>query len=256
MNKKDVADHMSDFLKENGFKRKGNRFFKLEECCLIIIIFEPYSSIRPGFFVYPLYFPFPFAGLFFGSHLCYYKDRSFRDLDRESTEAEFEDWISKLKNILSNDIFLHLEEINSFSKLSKFLDKGYSFVKRYWSVTVKDYYVLRSYTDFIMERKDDMKNDIDMGIYWINKWGLYDNIATEWKNKLEILNEKFDRPPNEKKIFIDGIVENTLFECLGKNWKSLTGNSSIFTVDFSDYKETSVFKRCFKWLIKKPKTRY
>ena len=234
MNKKDVANHMSDFLKENGFKKKGNRFFKLEGCCLFAINFEPCSSIRPGFFIYPLYYPFDIASLSFGNHLCYYKNRNFCDLNRESSEFEFEAWISKLKNILSNDVFVHLEKINSLPKLSKFLDTGYYDVKRYWSVSIKDYYMLRSYTDFIMGRKDEMKKDIEMGIYWINKFGTHEHIKSKWENQLEILNDKFDTPSNEKTIFVDSIVENTLSVCLGKNWKSLIGNSSIFTVDFSN----------------------
>ena len=234
MNKKDVAKHMSDFLKENGFKRKGNYFFKIEGCCIFTIIFEPCSSIRPGFFIYPLYYPFAFNSLSFGNHLCYYKDRKFHDLDRESSEFEFENWISKLKNILSNDVFVHFEEINSFSKLSDFLDKGYDYVKRYWFVSVDDYYILRSYTDFIMGRKDRMEKDIERGIYWINDFNMHEHIKAEWKSKLEILNDKFDRTPVEKKIFIDNIVENTLSACLGENWQSLTDSSSIFTIDFSN----------------------
>jgi hypothetical protein len=85
-----------------------------------------------------------------------------------------------------------------------------------------------------MGRKDIMEKDIAWGIYWINDFNMHEHIKAEWKSKLEILNDKFDRTPDEKKIFIDNIVENTLSACLGENWQSLTGNNSIFTVDFSN----------------------
>ena len=235
MNVNDVAKKIAPFLKESGFTKKGNRFFKLKGLCLFVVSFEAGSLIRPGFFVYPLYYPFSFKSLEFGSHLHRYQAFPIKNLNRECSESELDEWISKLKRVLSNSVFKHLEHIDSLSKLSEFLDNGYGFVHFYWEITRPDnYFVLKAYTDFMCGKKAEMQKSIEKGIYYINEFPTSEHIKQDWRNSIEILCDMFDRTDVEKRVFVEGIVKNTLLECLGKKWETLINGPLSLSLDFTN----------------------
>lgn len=235
MNVDDVVKKIAPFLKENGFTKKSSKFFKLKGCCLFIVSFEPATFIRPGFFVYPLYYPFEFQSLNFGGHLCSYKSNPINNLNRECSESELDEWIFKLKKILSSSVFVHLESIDSLTKLSEFLDNGYRFVHYYWGFTRPDsYYTLKAYTDFLREKKLEMQKSIEKGIYYINDFSTFEHIKQKWRDRIEILNQMFEKTDEDKRVFIESIVKNTLLQCLGKNWMKLIDVSLAFSLGFID----------------------
>ena len=232
---KDVAKHITSFFKENGFTKNGNYFFKLDGCCLFIVSFEPCSEIRPGFFVYPLFYPFEFNALEFGSHIYCYRNCGVKDLNRKCSQSEFKGWISRLEAVLKNDVFVHFEKINSLPKLEEFLNCGYTFVRRYWNNTTPDsYFALKAYTDFLCDKKERMQKSIEQGIYHINDFPTSEHIKKERRDKSDVLIDMIEKPDEEKRKFVDGIVKNTLYECLGKNWESLIKDAVTFPVDFTN----------------------
>jgi hypothetical protein len=44
----------------------------------------------------------------------------------------------------------------------------------------------------------------------------------------------FDRTDVEKRVFVEGIVKNTLLECLGKKWETLINGPLSLSLDFTN----------------------
>ncbi len=245
MNVKYVADQLAPFFKSNGFIRKGNQFYKFKQCCIVNIVFEHGFSIMPGFYIYPLYFPFNIKYIEYGSRLEYYRRNTLKFKNYSYTDPDVytriyskpptngDKWIISVKDFFEYQVFPFLSKIDSVQSIKKFLDLPWYVIREYWSnMSLPSYYKLRAYTHFVLGKYKEMKKDIENGVRVIDSFRVAEHIAGEWKEMLEILNTKMNLSEAEKEEWMNDIACSTLQICLGKNWETLIKNRLTLPLDF------------------------
>lgn len=228
-----VANKLAPFFKENGYIRKGNQFYKFEKCCIINILFEHAYSIMPGFYVFPLYFPFEVKAIYFGSRLSDYRRMGFKDytnIDLPTAikwgyPTDGDKWIESVKDFYEHHVFPHLSEIGTLHQIEEFLNQPRAIVGEYWvGTTIRPYYKLRAYTHLALGKYDKAKEDIEIWLNTARSIGLPENAMVWWMSEMETLKEKMNLSKSEREAWMNEVACNTLQVCLGKNWESTIKN--------------------------------
>lgn len=247
-NVKDTADMLAPFFRDNGFFRKGNAFFKIENCFMFWIHFYKGYSLIPEFQVIPLYYPYDMETIPFGGRFSDYKSGwiKFEDYYQEDERAisyrvknnyrsmDFDKWINSVEDFCVKYIFPLMLQVSSLQKMREFLNKGFYSVRGEWSnLTKVAYYELKAYTHFVLEEYDEMNESIKNGIHAIDEFNPCEKIKSKWKSVFDILNEKKELPDDDKKKWLNEIVSCSCNVWLGKNSEKLiknTGDGSMCSI--------------------------
>lgn len=243
MDKKKIVSAFAPFFKANGYKRKGNLFFKIENNNAFCVLFErPSSFVYVHYHILPLYIPTEFHYLSYGdrleSHSIYpvpsyntlAEDNDFlkkmRELQNslpnnvswsEPVRMDFQEWMLQVQQCLTENIFPFFESINSPEKLLCFLRK--------------DVFEIRKYTPFLGDeyRNSHLAAYTCLSIPDLKSASEYLALARThllaeshrhwpetlkmWLDELDVLEQMINAPQATRETFIRETIAHTLEIC-------------------------------------------
>lgn len=214
-NTRDVGNKLAPFFREHGFKRKSNKFFRIQNDIAFC-----FGLDRPGFlyslcYIIPLYIPTSIHHISYGARLEDFKPfpvESFCfDLDEPS---KLEVFVERTMECCEKYYFPLYDNISTPEGLMDFLNKGYKYVKRFLThLPRSDFYELRVYTNFILSRYDDMLADIPLLYNDIDSYPTFEEIKINRKKRIADLADLRFASDEEKEYFIRNTIEQSMIAC-------------------------------------------
>ena len=222
MDSKDVAATLTPFFKSYGFKRKGCRFYKIEnQIAFCVSMYRP-KVLNPLFYVMPLYVPAGYEYLNFGKHLSYFTHGtvlrknlyvSFGLQKEEEARNMVEENVIYIKKICETMLFPRFEMINSPEKLITYLnDKELAKSVLRWCCEDWLWYKMKAYTDFYLSDFTTMYKDIELSKKCASK-GLTVEVQEKLKKEFDKLTELSKAPEEERRRFVAECIDYTAEHC-------------------------------------------
>ena len=240
MDKNKIIPAFGPFFKENGYQKRGNRFFKIENDIAFCVRFErPTSWVYVHYHIIPLYIPTDFCYLTYGdrleSHSVYpvpSYDISEEDNDslsimrrikdslpgvmwNEPKKMDFTEWMEQVQKCLAEDIFPFFESINSPENLLCFLRKDVREKQKYMLCLGNEYRnaYLATYTCAYIS---DLKSAAEYAACaqscilqsktpYHKDWG--------WLEELDVLEQMIQAPAETREAFFRETIAHTLDVC-------------------------------------------
>lgn len=211
---RDVGNRLAPFFRAHGFKRKNNKFFKIENNIALCTALERPGGLYSLCYILPLYIPTDVHHISFGGRLQRFKPFPVCNFDfywNEPSKAEL--FIEQTMECCEKYFFPLYESISTPEGLIDFLNKGFSYARMYFdNLTLIFYYELKIYTNFVLSRYDDMKDDIFAILSTPNA-----HISREqydaWERQFDHLIELSVGPEEEKEAFIKNTIEHSMVAC-------------------------------------------
>lgn len=222
MDAKEVAATLNPFFKSYGYKRKGCRFYKIEnQIAFCVTMWRP-KNLHPTFYFMPLYIPYDYEHLSHGLSFNdftrgteFHKNLSiyFGLREEEEERKRAEENIIYIKKICESMLFPWFELINSPEKLITYLngmDLAKSTLRRIaggWTG-----YKLKAYTDFYLSDFTTMYKDIELSKKCASK-GFTVEVQEKLEKEFDKLTELSKAPEEERRRFIAECIDFTAEHC-------------------------------------------
>jgi hypothetical protein len=211
---RDIGNRLAPFFRAHGFKRKNNKFFKIENNIALCTALERPGGLYSLCYILPLYIPTEIPHISYGGRLQRFKPFPVCNFDfywNEPSKAEV--FVEQTMECCEKYFFPLYESISTPEGLIDFLNKGFSYARMYFSnLRLVWYYELKIYTNFVLSRYDDMKDDISSILL---KPEAYISQAEhdEWERKFDHLIELSVGPEEEKEAFVKNTIEHSMVAC-------------------------------------------
>ena len=150
-----IHQHIRAFMKSNGYRRKGNRYYRIQDNLTFCIYFEqPTGVLYSGFCVIPLYIPTDVWYWTYGNRLNAFSSGALPALKVGADGTEVQDWVDGFLALLTNTIFPFFKDISGTDELNRFLCNDFKVVRRYFFCPDIDLYRLGIYTSMAEGDRD------------------------------------------------------------------------------------------------------
>lgn len=215
-NTRDVGNRLAPFFKSHGFKRKNNKFFKIENNIALCVGLDRPGGLYSLCYILPLYIPTNIPHISFGGRLQDFDPFPVHNFTFDWDEpSQLEVFIERTMECCEKYFFPLYDSISTPKGLIDFLNKGWSHARMYFgNLELMFYYELKVYTNFVLSRYDDMLDDIHM---LCSARESNPHIMPEqqsyWQEKMDYLIYLSTAPEEEKEEFIKSTIEHSTIAC-------------------------------------------
>lgn len=118
-----IAGRISPFMRSRGFKRKGKRFYKIQNDIAFCIDMEmPTAWVYVWAYIIPLYMPSDVVTLSYGTRLGNLPKIMLPDLSKYESEEKIEAWCQLLCSRIEDTILPIFSTIDTPKKLAAFVE--------------------------------------------------------------------------------------------------------------------------------------
>ena len=200
------------FLRENGFSRSGQWFYKtcgdLAQC----VVFETPGLLYCRYCVIPLFFPCEFRYCTFGNRLISEKNRPITLNLSASSADDAAQWVQEARDRLRTDIFPFFRQLSYVPKLRAWLNTPD--VSKYFFSPILWLEALRGHTAFYMGAFVELQCAVEEVQKRVNMNDCFTpEIKEDILNHLTVCLSFRDRPSQEKEAFLQTVMKNTLTIC-------------------------------------------
>lgn len=211
---RDVGNRLAPFFRAHGFKRKNNKFFKIENNIALCTALERPGGLYSLCYILPLYIPTEIPHISYGGRLQRFKPFpvcNFSFYFDDPSKAEV--FVEQTMECCEKYFFPLYESISTPEGLIDFLNKGFSYARMYFdNLTLIFYYELKIYTNFVLSRYDDMKDDIFAILSTPNAYISREQYDA-WERQFDYLIELSVGPEEEKEAFVKNTIEHSMVAC-------------------------------------------
>lgn len=139
-----MAAELNPFLQKEGFRKRGNFFFKIRnDLAFCIYLEQPTGLVHSGFCVMPLYLPAECRYLTYGTRLEAFSPCPVGPLPVDGDAVQ---WAERFRFALAEFIFPFFDSISNPQDLERFLNGKNKKIRTYFFCSDLDLYRLRLYT--------------------------------------------------------------------------------------------------------------
>ncbi len=248
MDKKKMVPAFWPFFKANGYKKKGNTFFKIENDIAFCITFErPSGFIRVNYYFLPLYIPTEVIYITYGfsseNHPVFpvpsyntlaedeERERILQQIRKaniiitspektpwhESQKMHFPSWMLQVQQCLTENIFPFFESINSPEKLLCFLRKDVFEIRKYTPFLGDEYRNshLAAYTCLSIPDLKSASEYLALARTHLlaESHRHWPETLKKWLDELDVLEQMINAPQEVREAFIRDTIAHTLETC-------------------------------------------
>ena len=115
-----IDRYMKPWMKEQGFSRKGRRYFKIIDDIAYCVGCGIGDLVHTHYYIIPLYIPTDYIYLSYGEEIEHRYRYVLRVL-RRTTQERVDAWFNGMKEVLLQEVFPFFEQLSSKEKLLDFI---------------------------------------------------------------------------------------------------------------------------------------
>ena len=214
-NTRDVGNRLAPFFKAHGFKRKSNKFYKIQNNIILCFGLDRPGGLYFLSYILPLYIPTSIPHITYGGRFDDFEPFPVKNFSFDWDEpSQLEEFVERVMECCEKYYFPLYDIISTPEGLMLFLNKGYKFVKTFFGNLPRMYfYKLRIYTNFVLSRYDDMLADIPLMYKDIDSWPISEENKINTKKEYEVLADLRFASDKEKEEFIQNTIEQSMIAC-------------------------------------------
>lgn len=157
----EIAQRIGPYMKSRGFKRKGGRFYYVQNDIAFCVDLEmPTASVYVWAYVLPLYMPCDFIPLSYGNRMGNMPSVMLPSLLKTDSGEQIESWCSLLCRRIEDTIVPLYRSIATPQKLAAYIENEAEY-RAFMHGTKLDMERLRVYTDLYLHETDRLAESMD-----------------------------------------------------------------------------------------------